>query len=872
MKHLVVVESPTKARTIRAFLPSDGFRIEASMGHIRDLPASAKEIPSEYKDEDWSRLGVKVNNGFEPLYVVPSDKKDVVNTLRSALADADSLYIATDEDREGESIGWHLVQVLDPDVPVERMVFHEITEEAIQRALDETRDIDEHLVEAQQARRILDRLVGYSISPLLWRKIKPKLSAGRVQSVAVRLLVLREKERITFIPATYWDLKAQLQKQGLEFEAEMTHLGDVRLASGKDFDEDTGRLKEERTEGEDVRLLDEEAATNLAERLPDRPWRVADRKERTRTKSPYAPFITSTLQQEANRKLNLSSGRTMSIAQRLYENGHITYMRTDSTNLSDEAVSGARRTVAARYGDEYLSDGVRQYRSSDSAQEAHEAIRPAGAAMKTKEEIGLTGMEGALYDLIWKRTLATQMADAKVRYVNVYFEADAGEETARFRASGKYIDFPGFFRAYVEGSDDPEAELENRERPLPDLDVGETSINGEDNTEAGPSENGQRGLRVRDIEPIGHETQPPSRYTEASLVKTLEEEGIGRPSTYASIIDTIQRRGYVRKQGSSLVPTFTAFATNNLMEAQFEPLVDPHFTAKMEDTLDNIARGGEAPDPYLREFYKGEKGLENRVEEALDKIDGREISEIRFPEQWGDYVVRVGKYGPYVEGPMNDSTVTASLPDDLAPGDTTKEKLQEILEDANQGDRVLGIHPEVDQPVLLKSGPYGPYVQLGDNDQEGKPKRVSLPPGVEPAEVDFDLGLQIIDLPRELGEHPESGQPITANIGRYGPYVKHKGTFASLKDADDVLTVGLDRALELLRAQEDRNKPDRVIGDHPGSGESVEVWTGRYGPYVKHDGTNASLKDDQSIEELTMDEALDLLAEKGDKATQKVRN
>lgn len=872
MKHLVVVESPTKARTIRAFLPSDGFRIEASMGHIRDLPASAKEIPSEYKDEDWSRLGVKVNNGFEPLYVVPSDKKDVVNTLRSALADADSLYIATDEDREGESIGWHLVQVLDPDVPVERMVFHEITEEAIQRALDETRDIDEHLVEAQQARRILDRLVGYSISPLLWRKIKPKLSAGRVQSVAVRLLVLREKERITFIPATYWDLKAQLQKQGLEFEAEMTHLGDVRLASGKDFDEDTGRLKEERTEGEDVRLLDEEAATNLAERLPDRPWRVADRKERTRTKSPYAPFITSTLQQEANRKLNLSSGRTMSIAQRLYENGHITYMRTDSTNLSDEAVSGARRTVAARYGDEYLSDGVRQYRSSDSAQEAHEAIRPAGAAMKTKEEIGLTGMEGALYDLIWKRTLATQMADAKVRYVNVYFEADAGEETARFRASGKYIDFPGFFRAYVEGSDDPEAELENRERPLPDLDVGETSINGEDNTEAGPSENGQRGLRVRGIEPIGHETQPPSRYTEASLVKTLEEEGIGRPSTYASIIDTIQRRGYVRKQGSSLVPTFTAFATNNLMEAQFEPLVDPHFTAKMEDTLDNIARGGEAPDPYLREFYKGEKGLENRVEEALDKIDGREISEIHFPEQWGDYVVRVGKYGPYVEGPMNDSTVTASLPDDLAPGDTTKEKLQEILEDANQGDRVLGIHPEVDQPVLLKSGPYGPYVQLGDNDQEGKPKRVSLPPGVEPAEVDFDLGLQIIDLPRELGEHPESGQPITANIGRYGPYVKHKGTFASLKDADNVLTVGLDRALELLRAQEDRNKPDRVIGDHPGSGESVEVWTGRYGPYVKHDGTNASLKDDQSIEELTMDEALDLLAEKGDKATQKVRN
>ena len=864
MKHLVVVESPTKARTIRAFLPSDGYQIEASMGHIRDLPASAKEIPSQYKDEDWARLGVKVDNGFEPLYVISSDKKEVVENLRSALAEADTLYIATDEDREGESIGWHLVQVLEPDVPVRRMVFHEITEEAIQRALDETRGIDEHLVEAQKVRRILDRLVGYSISPLLWRKIKPKLSAGRVQSVAVRLLVMREKERVTFVPATYWDLQARLQKQGLGFDAEMTHLGGVRLAAGKDFDENTGRLKEGVTPGEDVRLLDEEEATALAERLPERPWRVADTKERTRTKTPYAPFITSTLQQEANRKLNLSSGRTMSIAQRLYENGYITYMRTDSTNLSSEAVKGARRAVGERYGDEYLSDGLREYSSSDSAQEAHEAIRPAGSEMKTKEEIGLKGMEGALYDLIWKRTLATQMADAKVRYTNVYFEAEAGDEVARFRASGKTIDFAGFFRAYVEGSDDPEAELEDRERPLPDLEVGEQSVNGD-------GSNAQAGFQVGDIEPVGHETKPPSRYTEASLVKKLEEEGIGRPSTYASIIDTIQKRGYVRKQGSSLVPTFTAFATNNLMEAQFEPLVDTHFTAEMEETLDEIARGRRESDPYLKQFYLGEDGVEERVEEALDKIDGREISEIAFPNQWGDYVVRVGKYGPYVEGPMNDTTVTASLPDDLAPGDTTKEKLKEILEEANQGDRVLGIHPEVDQPVLLKSGPYGPYIQLGDDEQDGKPKRVSLPPGVEPDDVDFDLGLKIIDLPRSLGTHPDSGKTITANIGRYGPYVKHKGTYASLKESDDVLTVGLDRALELIREKEDRNKPERVIGAHPESGEPIEVWKGRYGPYVKHDGTNASLKDDQSIDALTMDEALDLLVEKGDAATKKVR-
>ncbi|MEF8866430.1 MAG: type I DNA topoisomerase, partial [Salinibacter sp.] len=446
MKRLVVVESPTKARTIREFLPESGYRVEASMGHIRDLPASADQIPAEYKDEDWARLGVKVTNGFEPLYVVPPDKKEVVRDLKRAMSNADELYIATDEDREGESIGWHLVHALEPDVPVERMVFHEITEDAIQRALGDTRDIDQHLVEAQQTRRILDRLVGYSISPLLWRKIKPKLSAGRVQSVAVRLLVQKERERITFVPATYWDLDAQLAKQGIGVEAEMTHLNEVRLASGKDFDEDTGRLKESLTEGEDVVLLDEEQATALAEQLPEATWRIDGIKERTRTKSPFPPFITSTLQQEANRKLSLSSSRTMSVAQSLYENGYITYMRTDSTNLSGEAVKGARRTVAQRYGDEYLSDGVRQYSSSDSAQEAHEAIRPAGSEMKTKDELGLSGIEAALYDLIWKRTLATQTADAKIRYTNVYFDAEVDGDVARFRASGKRLDFPGFFR------------------------------------------------------------------------------------------------------------------------------------------------------------------------------------------------------------------------------------------------------------------------------------------------------------------------------------------------------------------------------------------------------------------------------------------
>jgi len=862
MKRLVVVESPTKARTIRNFLPRSGYQIEASMGHIRDLPASASEIPAKYKDEEWSRLGVRVDNGFEPLYVISKKKRDVVKQLKKALDDADELYIATDEDREGESIGWHLLEVLNPDVPVRRMVFHEITQEAIESALENTRGIDENLVEAQQTRRILDRLVGYTISPLLWRKIKPKLSAGRVQSVAVRLLVMREKKRITFVPATYWDLKAQLSRAGIPFDADMTHLNDVRLAQGRDFDQDTGRLKDDLEEGKDVLLLSEEQATTLAETLPTEPWRVADVKTRTRTKNPPHPFITSTLQQEASRKLGFTANRTMRVAQKLYENGHITYMRTDSKNLSKEAIAASRSSIETRYGSDYLSDSVRTYTSSDSAQEAHEAIRPAGNEMKTSDEIGLSGQQKRLYDLIWERTVATQMADARIQYTNVYIDAGA-DDVARFRASGKTILFPGFLRAYVEGSDDPEADLEDRERPLPDLSVGDESV---------PARTDDQGLNVRALEPVGHETKPPSRYTEATLVKMLEEEGIGRPSTYASIISTIQRRGYVRKEGSALVPTFTAFATNNLMEAQFDPLVDVHFTAEMEEILDHIATGEKDPEPYLRDFFLGEGGVQPRVEDGQEEIDPRAISTIDFSEQWDPYVVRVGKYGPYVEGPLEDNddpedTVTASLPEDLAPGDTTRQKLKDILEEANKGDRVLGIHPDADMPVLLKSGPYGPYMQLGDDDQPGKPKRVSLPPGVDPAEVDFELGLKIINLPRELGEHPETENPIEAGIGRYGPFVRHrksgaKDTYASLKKSDDVLTVDMARALELIEKKEAKNKPQRVLGEHPETGKTIEVWDGRYGPYVKHAGTNASLGDDQTIEDVTMEEAVELIKAK----------
>ncbi|MEJ2289043.1 MAG: type I DNA topoisomerase, partial [Deinococcales bacterium] len=615
------MESPTKARTIRRFLPPE-YQVEASMGHVRDLPASAAEIPKDLKGKTWARLGVDVERGFKPLYVVSTRKKNVVSNLRSALKKADELYIATDEDREGESIGWHLVEVLKPDVPVKCMVFHEITEDAIRGALDSTRDIDVHLVDAQETRRVLDRLVGYSISPLLWKKIAPKLSAGRVQSVAVRLLVLREKERMRFTPATYWDLQARLRKDASAFGAVLTHLDGVRLAGGRDFDADTGRLKEGVEAGRDVLLLGEADARRLAEQARVAPWQVASVEERSATRSPSAPFTTSTLQQEASRKLGLAAKDTMRVAQELYENGYITYMRTDSTHLSQEAVEGSREAIERRYGSDYLSPRPRQFKgTARNAQEAHEAIRPAGRAMPTAEEHGLKGVQAALYELVWKRTLATQMADARLKFVTARITASTQQGEASFRASGRTILFPGFFRAYVEGSDDPEAALDDREQPLPELARGDALI-------------------ADGVDAEGHETKPPARFTEASLVKLLEGEGIGRPSTYASIIDTIMRRGYARKNGSQLVPTFTAFATNNLLERQFAQLVDTEFTANMEAALDDIATGTLASTPYLRDFFLGAGGIESRVSEGLEGIDAREISTIES-ERWEPCVVRV---------------------------------------------------------------------------------------------------------------------------------------------------------------------------------------------------------------------------------------
>ena len=845
MKRLVVVESPTKARTIRKFLP-DNYVVEASMGHVRDLPPSAAQIPEKFKKQKWSRLGVNVEEDFSPLYIVPTEKKKVVKQLKDALKDADELYIATDEDREGESIGWHLLEVLNPKVPVRRMVFHEITESAILEALDHTREMDQNLIEAQETRRVLDRLVGYSISPLLWKKIAPKLSAGRVQSVAVRVLVQRETERILFIPASYWGLKAELTSSGSPFEGIMTHTGGLRLATGRDFDDNTGRLNEGTVDGTDVVVLKEPTARKLEADLPKGAWTVSEVEEKMTTRKPTAPFITSTLQQEASRKLRMSARETMRVAQKLYEQGFITYMRTDSTSLSEEAIQSARASVSKRYGDSFLSDGPRQYSGKvRNAQEAHEAIRPAGTEMKTAEELRLGGEEAALYDLIWKRTIASQMAEARIRRVTARITAGEGEEESTFRASGQTIEFAGFMRAYVEGSDDPDAALDDTENPLPPLKEGDT-------------------VTLNDLAATGHATKPPARYTDATLIRILEQEGIGRPSTYASIIDTIVRRGYVRRDRSQLIPTITAFATNNLLEQQFSELVDTGFTADMEQVLDDIAEGKLDPIPYLKTFYEGEKGLAASIEDGLDSIDAREVSGISF-EKWNPYIIRVGKYGPYVEIGEGDDRKVASIPPDAAPGDLEQEDLAGFIEEKEKGDDILGIHPEHEQPVFVKKGPYGHYVQLGDDEQEGKPKRISVPKNMDPADVDFDVALKLLELPKELGNHPETGTVIKVNIGRFGPYAQHGSVFASLTKDDNILDIGFDRALELIAKKEARNKPLRVIGEHPESGEMIEIWEGRYGPYVKHQRVNASLPKNRPNAAVSLDEALELLKAKATK-------
>ena len=848
MTKLVIVESPTKAKTIRNFLPKE-YHVEASMGHIRDLPASAAEIPAKFKGESWARLGVNVEDDFDPLYVIPSEKKKHVSQLRKLLKEADELILATDEDREGESIGWHLYEVLNPKVPVRRMVFHEITQEAIQQALSDTRDLNDDLIRAQETRRILDRLVGYTVSPLLWKKIAPKLSAGRVQSAAVRLLVIRERERRAFRSGAYWDLKALLNKRPDQtdhrFEAQLVSVDGTRVATGRDFDEATGKV----AEGKNVLLLNQQEAETLRERLLKSTWTVSDVESRESTRSPAPPFTTSTLQQEANRKLNMGARETMRTAQKLYENGYITYMRTDSVHLSDQAVNAARRRITELYGEQYLHGKPRRYKTkSKGAQEAHEAIRPAGDQMRPAEQLPISGQERKLYDLIWKRTVATQMANARLKFTTVMIRVD----NAEFRASGREVLFPGFFRAYVEGSDDPEAALDNQESPLPALAVDEE-------------------VDARELEAIGHETRPPARYTEATLVKALESEGIGRPSTYATIIDTIQRRGYVFKQRKELVPTFTAFAVTALLENHFDELVDFQFTAEMEQKLDDIAAGEMNWLEYLRSFYLGDTGLETQVREKEEGIDPRITSGLNLEGLPAE--VRIGQFGPFIAREENGDRITAGLPAELAPADLTPEMVEELLTQKAEGPETLGQHPEEDKPVYLKSGPYGPYVQLGDEGEpkkkgkgNKKPKRVSLLKGMEPADVDLALALRLLSLPRKLGEHPETGKQVSASVGRFGPYVLYDGTYASIKEPDQVLEIELPRALELIEEKKAKGgrsakKVIKELGEHPDGGK-MEVLDGRYGPYVKYKRTNATIPKEVKPEEVTVEQAVAWIAEK----------
>ena len=838
----MIVESPAKARTISKFLGKD-YTVEASIGHIRDLPQGAKELPEKFKSEPWAYLGVNVDEDFAPVYIVPADKKKQVNKLKDLLKDVDQLYLATDEDREGEAISWHLFEVLKPKVPVHRLVFHEITKEAILNALAHPREIDEGLVRAQETRRILDRLYGFDVSQLLWKKVGRGLSAGRVQSVAVRLIVERERERIAFHSATYFDLLARLATgTGQQFNAEMVSYQGRRIPAGKDFDPATGKLKDP-----NFLLLDQASAEKLVEALRKGNYKVKSVEVKPFVERPKAPFTTSTLQQEANRKMGFTARRTMQVAQSLYENGYITYMRTDSTSLAAEAVQAARDLVQQQYGDSFLHPTPRVYASKvKNAQEAHEAIRPAGHPFQLPETLRgeLDHDQFRLFDMIWKRTIACQMADANKERVTVTIEADG----AIFQASGTTIKFEGFLRAYVEGSDDPEAELAQQEVLLPAMQEGDK-------------------LDLKQLDAKSHTTQPPARFTEASLTRTLEERGIGRPSTYASIIDTIQNREYVFKKGNALVPSWTAFAVIRLLEEHLGSFVDYDFTAQMEDYLDAISRNEHGFTEYLKNFYFApEKGLKPLLETKVKEIDPRETSRFRLtaPDTAliDEVAVRVGRYGPFVE----QGERKASLPNEMAPDEITLEKAMELLAGAAKSEEPLGHEPETGKPIYIKNGRFGPYIQLGDNDDEEK-RNASIIKTINPAEVTLDVALKLLSLPRTLGDHPELGEPVVARDGRFGPYVQCGKETRSLAGVSP-LDVTFEEALALLaqpkvnargRAAAKR-EPIKTFENSPVTGNPIQLLDGRYGPYVSDGETNASLPKESDPAELTFTQAIDLLA------------
>ena len=853
-KALVIVESPAKAKTISSIL-GDDYIVESSVGHIRDLPKGADEIPEQYKGESWARVGVDVDNGFKPLYVESERGKVTIRNLKKLLKQADALYLATDEDREGEAIAWHLLEVLNPQVPTRRMVFHEITRAAIERAVSESRDLDLRLVDAQEARRILDRLYGYEVSPVLWKKVLPRLSAGRVQSVATRLVVERERDRMAFRAASWHDVEVQFEAKSTGFPGSLVALDAVSLAEGRDFDAN-GKLTGQRT----VRTLNEIEAASVATALAKAIPTVMSVTEKPFTSKPQPPFMTSTLQQEAGRKLRLSSQMAMRVAQKLYEDGWITYMRTDSTTLSAEAINAARDEARSRFGADYVPDTPRRYdRKVKNAQEAHEAIRPAGESFRSPEEAArsLRGDELRLYELIWVRTVASQMTDARGTQAQVRFTTTLGAEAGELRgveatlqANGRVITFPGYRRAYVEGADDPEAELAETERILPTLAEGDS-------------------VRIDNAEAKSHATQPPARFTDASLVKKMEELGIGRPSTYASVISTIQDRGYVWKKGPALVPSFTAFAVVRLLEEHFGNLVDYGFTASMEDGLDAIAGGSEEALPWLSRFYFGHDsdgqtgfGLRDAVTEHLGDIDPVEINSIPLGSdpQSGDVImVRVGKYGPYIK--RGDET--ASIREDMLPDELTIERAVELLE-APQGDRSVGTDPETGLEIFVKAGRFGPYVQVGELVDGEKPKTASLLSTMNPEELTFEEALKLLSLPRLVGTDPESGEEILALNGRYGPYLSKAKDSRSLDTEDQLFSVTLDEALALFAQPKRRGRgvakpPLKELGPDPVSGEPIVVKDGRFGPYVTDGTTNASLRVGDSIEDITIERAVELL-------------